>query len=511
MLGMRWPLGAATQLWGRPFMQEPRGEPAVAATSSGSELPLYATAALMTYTSAAGITTVYSMLSMFYREFNDPLHLGWVVTSYWLVASVCAALCGRLGDVLGRRRMSMTVLTIAGIGALVSARAHGLAGVVLGCALQGAAGTLTPLAIGILREALPKQKLPLAIGIVTAAGTTGAGVSFMVAGFFIDHFSWRGGFYMKATLALLTMIALLAVVRPQAARSGALSKSGASGLLFAPAIAGIFVCLQYAKSLGWHNGLVWGGIVACLALLLFWGFQQSRQPNPLIDVRSLLQRPVLLANLSIAFLAMGFMQNGQVMSLLFQQPAWTGIGFSLSATLAGALLLPLNSISLIGGPTAGSLTRRLGARPVALTGCTLIIAASSAIALFHRTLPFVIVADLAGLFGLSLVQTSSYITVVQSTPAERTSEATGMTYVFLNTFIAIGGQIIFLLFANQTVSRPALGAGTYPSEAGYGFAFTFLIVTALAGLIVAWLLPQRQTIDRGLPAQTPARNLAKSP
>jgi MFS family permease len=54
------------------------------------------------------------MLGLFYREFDSPLRIGWVVTGYWLVASISAAICGRLGDVVGRRRMSLAILGIAG-------------------------------------------------------------------------------------------------------------------------------------------------------------------------------------------------------------------------------------------------------------------------------------------------------------------------------------------------------------------------------------------------------------
>ena len=88
-----------------------------------SDIALYAAIVITQYAAAAGITTVYSMLSHLYRTFDDPLSIGWVVTSYWLVASVVAAIGGRLGDVLGRRRVAIAVLAIAGCGSLISATA----------------------------------------------------------------------------------------------------------------------------------------------------------------------------------------------------------------------------------------------------------------------------------------------------------------------------------------------------------------------------------------------------
>jgi len=459
-------------------------------TSGRSYLPLYFAIVMILYTSSAGITTVYAMLSGFYRDFDEPLRIGWVVTSYYLVASICAALCGRLGDVVGRRRMAIAVLFIAGLGSIVSARASGLNGVIGGCALQGTTGCLTALALGIVREALPREKMAFAVGIVSAAGVTGGGLSFMVAGYLIDHFSWRGGFYMKVGLVVLTVAALLAYVPvPQRKLASLKNVNLLAGLAFAPGLAGVFVSFQLANEWSWHDANVWAVLVGSLLVLVVWGWHQIRQVDPLIDVRSLCRRPILLANVSISLLAMGCMQNGQVMSLLLQQPLWTHVGFGLSAGAAGALLLPLMGITLIGSPWGGSLAGRLGARSVALIGCLLIVAGWSAIALYHQSLSLVVAADVVALFGLSFVQPAVYLSVVEATPAERTSEATGMTFVFVNAFLSIGGQAVFLLLATSTV-KSATAAGTYPSPAAYLLVFTYLIATATTGFLVAWLLPK---------------------
>lgn len=458
---------------------------------SGSPLPIYLAVILIAYTASAGITTVYSMLSTFYREFDDPVAIGWVATSYWLVASVSVALCGKLGDALGRRRISIAMLVVAGLGSMISARADSLTGVILGCALQGTTGTLTPLSIGIVREALPPAKVPFAIGVIAAAGSTAAGVSFMVAGYFIDHYSWRGAFYMKAGLVALTILGLFAWVPASRASGASLpGRRALPGLLFAPAIAGIFAAIQFSRDRGWQDPLTLALLVASPLLLAAWARQQSRAAEPLIDVRSLASRPVLVANLCIGLLAMGAFQQGQMMSLLFQQPRWTGVGFELSATTAGLIMLLLNTTTMIGSPFGGALTGRRGARLVTGVGSALIICGWSLLAVQHDVLPLVLAINVMLMLGLSTVQASAYLAVVQATPPERTSEATGITYIFLNTCIAIGGQILFLLLASSTVAGRAQAAGTYPSDAGFGHAFAFLIAVSCLGLAAAFALPK---------------------
>jgi MFS family permease len=311
----------------------------------------------------------------------------------------------------------------------------------------------------------------------------------MVAGYFIDHWSWQGGFLMKVVVVVLAITALALLVPRSTTRGSLAGVNLVAGVLFAPAIAGIFIAFRQAAAWGWQDARVWGLLAGSLLVLAGWSWHQSRQATPLLNVRSLGSRQVLFANLAVGLLAMGCMQNGQVMSLLLQQPVTTGVGFGLSATLAGLILLPLNSIALVGSPLAGRLSGRFGPRAVALVGSVLIVAGWSAIAARHGSFAGVLAANVLALFGLSVLQTAAYVAVVQATPPERTSEAMGITYVFLNVFIAIGGQAVFLLLATSTV-HIAGATGTYPSEGAFTLAFVFVVATGIAGILVAWLLPR---------------------
>lgn len=455
-------------------------------------LPVYAAVILVAYTATAGITTVYSMLKVLYATFDDPLRIGWVVTAYWLVASASSAICGRIGDLFGRRRMIVIMLAIAGAGSLLSALAPDLNWVILGCALQGTTGTLTPLMIGLVREVVARERVPFAVGVITAAGNVGTGVSFMAAGWIIDRFSWQGGFVMKVVLVAISIVALLAMVPASREKPGALPREGLlTGLLFAPAVAGVFVTFQLAATWTWHDPRTWAVLVGSLLLLAFWAFDQSRRAQPLIDVRSLGKREILVANLSVGLLAMGCMQNGQAMSLFMQQPVWTGTGLGLSAFEAGALLMAINAVALVASPWGGAMGWRFGARRIGMLGAALVLLGWMAMTLFHASFAFVVAADTVLMLGLAILQPVAYNTVVAATPPDRTSEATGMTYVFLNTFIAIGGQILFLLLATATVHDPAQGIGSFPADAAYTRGFGAIAGIALLGLFIASRLPGR--------------------
>jgi MFS family permease len=454
---------------------------------------MYTALFVCAYTGCAGITTVYSLLSTLYRDFDDPVRVAWVVTSYFLVSAIASALCGRFGDVIGRRRMTLAVLPVAALGALISANAETLNGVIVGCSIQGVAGALTPLALGIVRESIPAPKMPFAVGVVMAALVGGGGISFMVAGFVIDHYSWTGGFYMKVVLAVLTFVAVIAWVPDRRRSGGLLGKVNLPvGLLFAPAVAGFFVAIQLAHTRGWNNALVLGLLVAVILILAFWSWHQSRQAVPLIDVKLLARRQVLLANLCFVFLCLGTMQNGQLLSLFLQQPEWTRTGFGLSAAVAGTVMMALLAISLVASPASGALAARYGARQVAIQGFVLGTVGYVVLAVFHPSFVLFIGAAVLGALCVSVTQTAAYALVIEAVPEEQASEAAGLTNVIVSVFMAIGAQFVTLLLATSQVDGGARGAGSFPGGDAYSLAFIHVAVMSLCGIVTALAVPRHR-------------------
>ena len=105
--------------------------------------------------SAFEVGMMYGILGTLVREFRDPVGVGWLITGFLLVGAASAALCSRLGDLYGRRRLVLVMLCFAASGSLVSALTDSLGGLIAGRALQGVAAALLPLCIGLARELFP--------------------------------------------------------------------------------------------------------------------------------------------------------------------------------------------------------------------------------------------------------------------------------------------------------------------------------------------------------------------
>ena len=88
----------------------------------------------------------------------------WISTAYLLSACILTPVIGRLGEVAGKKRMMLASLATFAAGTLVCAVAGNLAELVAGRVIQGAAGGIYPLAFAIIRERLPRERVPGSIG-----------------------------------------------------------------------------------------------------------------------------------------------------------------------------------------------------------------------------------------------------------------------------------------------------------------------------------------------------------
>jgi len=440
-------------------------------------------------TSTFEVSMAFAALPTLIREFGDPIGVSWTITVFFIVSAGTAALFARLGDLYGRRRVLMIVLFIAGLGSLISGLSTSLGGLITGRTLQGVSGAVLPLCLGLMRENLDPKTLTFNIGIMGGVVGVSAGLAFLVAGYILDQFDWQTMFFFSTLIALSGMLALWLVVpasRPMKA-SGRLDIMG--GVLFAPAIAGILLALNAAKSgwLHWNSG---GLLLACLALLAIWIHHELRHANPLIDVRLFADRRILLANIIFAAIALGPMVNPQVVLVLAQQPLWTGIGLGLGATAAGLLKQPVTIMGLFAGPLGGRIAARHGARAAMLLGAASLVIAWTLPLLAMNSLAVLLTAVSLHSFGIVILYGSVSNQIVEAAPPSRTSEATGLAQVTRATFSAAGSQVVAALMATSLVSDTTQDTRSHPSEEAYMLAFAFLVLTSAIAFIAAWLLPR---------------------
>jgi MFS family permease len=448
-------------------------------------------------TSSFEVSMMYAAMATLLREFGDPAGVGWLITAYLLVGSVSAALCSRLGDLFGRRRLALAMLACSLGGSLISLFSSNLAGLVAGRAMQGLSAALLPLAVGLVREHLPAARVPVAIGWIAAMASFSAGVGILLGGVFVDTLGWRWIFGFSAGHALLAWVLVAWKVpsaRPARRPKPANPARGTDllgGVLYAPAIAAVLWALSRLKAHGLADPLTLALLVGGAVLIAVWALWEWRHPEPLIDVRRIGERQVGLAMVLMLLFGLGTAQLMLVLMLLAQQPVWTGIGLGLTATLAGAIKLPSNFMGLVGAPWSGRIAARDGARRAALWGSLIICAGWIGLTGWHTT-PWLLVGwALVITLGGSMLFAAVPNLVVEVAPPERTSEITGLAQVVRTVGSAVGTQGASLLLAAWTISDAAHGPAAFPNAQAYLMTFAAITACAAAGVVAALALPVR--------------------
>lgn len=230
--------------------------------------------------------------------------LQWIVIAYGLMLGGFLLLGGRMADLLGRRRMLLTGLTLFSSASLLAGVAGSAELLISARALQGFGAALLPTAaISILAVTFAEgAERNRALGIFGAVAGVSASVGVIASGLFTDGPGWRWVFFINVPIGIL-LIAMAATFLPVDARdrrrserfdvAGAVTVTG--GLL-------LFVyALNRGADFGWGSGSTLGLFAASVVMLSAFVRIEARSRSPLVPGSSLRNRTLVAANLSAFF------------------------------------------------------------------------------------------------------------------------------------------------------------------------------------------------------------------
>lgn len=167
-------------------------------------------------------TMVVPALPDLQREFDaSTTSVSWVLSSFLLTASVATALLGRVGDMFGKRRVLIASLTVFAAGTLLAALSDSLPLLIAARAVQGVGSAAFPLAFGIVRDQFPRERVPVAIGLISSTFGIGFGVGLVIPGPIVDALNWHWIFWLGLIVILLGIAAVAAFIEESSVRSPA--------------------------------------------------------------------------------------------------------------------------------------------------------------------------------------------------------------------------------------------------------------------------------------------------
>lgn len=412
--------------------------------------------------------------------------LQWVMNGYLLVIAVSVVTAGRLGDIVGRRRVFLAGMTIFAAGSLLAALADDDRVLIAARAIQGLGGAaMLSLSLAIVSNAFDDATRPKALGIWAAVSSVALAVGPLLGGVLIEA-DWRLIFWLNVPICALGAAITLAAT-PESRDETAAPSIDVPGLLALTAgLGAVVLALIESDVWGFDDprtiGLLAGGLAGLGAFVLI----ERRVANPIVEFDLFRNAPYLGAT------AAAFCLVGAYWGVIFYQPQFLQNVIGESPIVAGALVLPITLPMVFISPLSGSLIKRFGARALMTVGMacgtagTLLLTRIDASSDFGDLLPGFALFGIA----LGLVYAPMSTAAMTAMPREKAGIASGvlaMNRVLAGAVIlAAVGALVQALLSDGLESGESKPEAFASAVAGSNWVLAG--VCAVGAVMTWWLL-----------------------
>ncbi|MGW1090308.1 MFS transporter [Streptomyces sp. NPDC002596] len=484
----------------------PSAAPAPTARSRRLALGVIATGMLMIVLDGSIVTVAMPTIQ------NDlgftPAGLSWVVNAYLIAFGSLLLLAGRLGDLLGRKRMFLAGTAVFTAASLLAGAATTPAMLIASRFLQGVGSAMaSAVGLGILVTLFtePRERAR-AIAVFSFTGAAGASIGQVLGGVLTDALSWHWIFFINLPIGLAALV-IATPVLPADRGLGLRAGADVTGALLVTAglMIGIYTVVQ-VEEYGWTSVHTLG--LGALAAVLLGAFvaRQATAGTPLMPLRILRSRTVAGANL-VQLLMVAALFSFQILVALYLQKvlgygsARTGLAMLPAAVVIGAVSLGVSA----------RLNARFGERRVLLTGLVMLIGVLGLLARVpvhaHYLTDLLPVMLLGAGFGLALPALTTL--GMSDAKADDAGLASGLFNTTQQIGMAVGVALLSTLAASRTEGLLTNGASRATAlTGGYHLAFTVGAGFLVAAFVVAYTV-LRPVRPNSLPAspRSSTRNL----
>ncbi|MEV7023328.1 MFS transporter [Kitasatospora sp. NPDC093558] len=408
----------------------------------------------------------------------SPAGLTWTVNAYLIAFGGLLLLAGRLGDLIGRKRVFVAGLTVFTAASLLCTLATGQGMLIAARFLQGVGGAMaSAVSLGMIVTLFPEpRERGRAIGAFSFVGAAGASIGQVLGGVLTQALSWHWIFLINLPLGLA---AALLAARVLAADRGPGLRAGADGvgaaLITAALMLGIYTIVGTGEH-GWASARTLGLGALALALLAGFLLRQARAAQPLLPLRMFRSRNVSGANVVQLLMVAGLFGFQILIALYLQNVRGYGAAATGLAMLPAALAIGTVSLAL-----SARLNARFGERPVLLAGLVLLVVALALLVRLPADADYVLdllpTMLLAAGFGLAI----SALTVLGMSGAGPADAGTASG--LFNTTQQVGGALgvaVLTTLADRPAGSPVAGFHTAFAVA----AGLLALATLLAALVL---------------------------
>ena len=474
------------------------------ATSSGQAAPRRLGLALVVIAAAQLMVVLdATIVNVALPHIQNALHfsgtnLEWVVNAYTLAFGGLLLLGGRMGDLLGRRRIFIAGIALFALASLAGGFATDQGWLLTARVVQGIGGALAaPASLSLIAVTFPEGKeRNRAMGVYAGVSISGAAIGLIAGGLLTSYLDWRWVFFVNVPIGLVLVLLAPRVigesdrVRGKFDLPGAITGSlGLGALVYGLSEAA--TTFSNGQATGhWGSTKVIASLVAAVVLLGTFAFIEARSRHALVPPRVLKSRDRTAAYL--ISLCIGTAVFGMFFFMtLFVQEVW-----HYSPVRSGIAYLPMVGLIVVGAALSSQLVGRIGARPLITFGP--LLAAGGLFWLSRITEQSTYAGGLLGpmmLTGLGMGLTFVPLSLVAL--AKVPNKDTGVASSLLNTGQQVGGSIGLAILG--TVAWSAVASNTKSAIAAtHGAHLSAAATTAISNHALAFGFSKGYLVSAGI-------------
>lgn len=438
---------------------------------------LMATLGIGSFMATMNNSIVNSILPVIRESFGEGLStIEWVLMAYILVLSVFLLSFGRLGDMLGHKRVYVAgVVTFIAASGLCSLSPN--VGFLIGArSLQAmAAAMLIGNAAPILIGSSPPERRGRVLGMLYTIASVGIIVGPPLGGYIASVLDWRAVFYINVLIGAVALALSMRILPEPANRPEREPFDLLGGVTMGAGLGTLLLAISKGQDTGWTSSFILGLVGTSVVLLTAFLWTERTVAHPMVDMKMFRDRTFSFAMLA-AFMSYLCMYAG-----LFLAPFYMMQGRDFPPSLAGQLYSAQPLGVVIMAPIAGQLADRVGAWIPATLG-TLGVAAG--LYFLHTLGADSSTTDVALSMGLLGVGNGLFLgpnatTIFASAPASRQGVASGLVAAGRNLGTVFGTAMTGAILAAQIAERTSIMPDAQAAFLG-AFQDTLFVMAMLA-------------------------------
>lgn len=398
-------------------------------------------------------TLDYSMVNISLPTIAQALNMKlasitWLPLIYLLIVTSSLLCFGKLGDVIGYKKVFISGLSILLVGTFLCGIVSDMKWLLASRALQSLGeAMLSPVGIAMLTTFLPADRIGRALGVVAMSQGIGLCLGPVIGSYIVSHINWHAIFFLNIPFGILVIIASLKVLPEKQPLSADKSFDILGAVLIFSTVSTLLFALNSFSKLGLKNPV----IISCLAVsvvsFVLFLLQEKKVKFPLVDFALFKNKDFTFSNLATFFAIFVYM------GFYFLFPFYMEYVRKTKISEAGMLLMIPPILMMLLSPLSGRLSDKIGSRLPSSVGMALALGGFIMYSSFNAEtgIHLIMIAQVIMGSAMGVFLAPNNKLVMNHAPAEKQGVASGVYKTTLSMGSILGIAILPVILMSSAM------------------------------------------------------------